>query len=154
MLQIDYSAATWDLAYIIGMSVIGFITVIALVFMVVGIRLREGVPIASGGGVALICVVLMLLVSFPYDKQYHAYYPVTGTVQQVDKRLLPDGDSMQEKIVVLYEGSSQQFGCEDTRCASVRPGDELSLKCITDWDFQGADGRDCRFVSFDPKGPR
>lgn len=145
---------TWDLGFLMALACFGFLAFAALAGVLIGLVTREG-ELAVWSGVILIIVVLVLVgISFPFEKKYHAWMPVDGTVLQVDKRLLSDGEGMSEKIVVIYEGSTLQYGCEDTRCASVRPGDYLALKCITDWDFQGADGRDCRFVSLDPVGSR
>ena len=53
---------------------------------------------------------------------------------------------MEEKFVVRYEdGGGQQFGCTDTRCASVKPGDTLTLACKRAWEWAATDGYDCRF---------
>lgn len=153
-MTINYEASTWDIGFIVGLSLFTLLAVLAAVIAVWAFAEREFLMGSLFGCGSLVLVLIALLIAFPFEKHYHAWVPVSGTVQQVDKRLLPDGDGMQEKIVVVYEGSSLQFGCEDTRCASVRPGDQLSMKCKTQWDYQGADGRDCKFVSFETTGQR
>lgn len=85
---------------------------------------------------------------YPYRAEYHQWRDVSGTVQTIDKRLVSDGDSMQEKFVVVFADSGgAQFGCDDTRCAAVAGGDALKLSCKRVWQYTGTDGYDCRFVS-------
>lgn len=99
---------------------------------------------------ALITLVLMLAPTgyYPYKAEYHQWRPVSGQVAEVSKRLVSDGDhGMQEKIVVLYKGNPQEYGCDDTRCALVKTSDVLDLSCIRHWQYASTSGYDCRFVS-------
>jgi len=100
----------------------------------------------SGIGIGL-TVVIGAVSFYPYKAEYHQWQPVSGTVAKVDKRLIGNGKGMEEKFVVVFVGSGQQYGCNDTRCASVRPGDSLTITCKRTWQFAGTDGYDCNFVS-------
>jgi hypothetical protein len=44
---------------------------------------------------------------------------------------------------VLDDGGT--YGCTDTRCALVEPGDYLKLACKKAWEYGSTDGWDCRF---------
>lgn len=88
---------------------------------------------------------------FPYNMAYHSYRPQSGVVQQVSSRILGDSNSVSQKFVVLFRGNPQEYGCTDTRCALIRPGDSVSLDCKKVWVYGGADGYDCNFVRRTPK---
>lgn len=94
------------------------------------------------GGLALLILALMW---FPYDMDYLAWQEVSGEVERIDSRLVPAGDGMQEKYVVEIDG--QPYGCLDTRCAAVEPGDVLTLNCHKVWEWASTHGWDCRFVA-------
>lgn len=99
---------------------------------------------------ALVMAVLMALPTgyYPYKAEYHQWRPISGKVAEVSKRLVGDGDhGMSEKIVVRYDGSTGAYGCEDTRCALVKVGDALDLKCKRAWQYASVSGYDCRFVA-------
>lgn len=83
---------------------------------------------------------------YPFQKAYHYWTPVTGTVAEVDKRLVRDGGGMSEKVVIRFEDDPQQYGIEDTRAALLRKGDEASLLCkkAHQWG-PSVDGFDCRW---------
>jgi hypothetical protein len=88
---------------------------------------------------------------YPFKAEYHQWREVTGQVTDVEKRLVKSGDGMEEKIVVTYEGGNE-FGCLDTRCSTVEPGDTLTLTCKRSWQYAGVDGYDCNFVSKEEAG--
>ena len=90
--------------------------------------------------------VVVLAGLFPWEAEYHQYQERRGVVKEIGKRLLADGDSMSEKFVVRFEGVDGEFGCLDTRCAIVEPGDKLTVKCLMEWDYNGTDGHNCKFV--------
>lgn len=101
---------------------------------------------------ALAAVLVILTLTpwgmYPYKAEYHQWRTVSGTVEKIDKRLIGNGDSMEDKFVVRFADSNgAQFGCDDTRCASVEAGDALTLSCKRVWQYTGTDGYDCRFVS-------
>lgn len=93
-------------------------------------------------------VLVWLFAAWPvWDMAYHRYDTVTGTVATVDKRLVSEGEGMSEKYVVQLAGDSQQYGCLDTRCALIQPGEPVELSCIRVWAWYGSDGYDCEYVS-------
>ena len=93
---------------------------------------------------SMILWALVAIGWFPYDMDYHARREVSGEVQTIDSRLLQKGDGMEEKFVIVFaEDPSQEYGCLDTRCASLQPGDSVALLCTLDYDMNSADGWDC-----------
>jgi len=149
--------ARWSINFLIGLPLL-ILLIIALIvgtaFMFRAYRNdvnswgRDGMLLAFAIGLGLVTVIVIAVTAggfYPYEKEYHAYVKKVGTVESVSKRLLPSGDAMQEKFVVHYT-DGREFGCEDTRCALVKPGDRLVLACIRKWDYQASDGYDCGFV--------
>ena len=152
-------SGTWSLGVLVGVPLFG----LSLVALVIGglwlVRydrrasdIDKGIPKVLGIGCLTTAVVLTVLLAspagyYPFSAEYHQWREVSGTVTQIDKRLIGNGKSMEDKFVVRFDGDRQQFGCDDTRCASVREGDELTLSCKRAWQYTGTDGYDCRFVS-------
>lgn len=108
-----------------------------------------------GRGVLILVPVFILANGcgfWPYQAEYHKWEVKSGVVEKIDKRLVSSGDSgMEEKLVVRFAGDSQQYGCLDTRCASVSEGDELALLCKRAWEWAATDGYDCKWGSYVPK---
>lgn len=152
-------SGTWSLGVLIGGPVTVLLALIGLAAIGVGIWLKakgeRDTWILTGGGSAWLAVVVGLAVSplgfWPFAAEYHQWREVSGTVQQIDKRLIGSGDKMEDKFVVRFTDGGLQFGCDDTRCASVREGDSLTLSCKRAWQYTGTDGYDCRFVSTEAK---
>jgi hypothetical protein len=146
---------TWSLQFIIGLILVTLTLFLLLAVAVFAAKHwnSEFGPLWTVG--ALICIPILLgvtaCVTFPWESQYHRYEPKVGKVFQVDKRLVKQGEGMQEKLVVQFADLPGQWGCEDTRCASVRPGDMLALRCIKRWDYSASEGYDCRFVAHERK---
>lgn len=135
----------WGNGYALDFSIFTtimlFLIACAIMVFAVGFLGDDG-GLAVGGAVgAIVLAVLTLLLTFPHEKEYHAYVPTTGVVERVDSRML----EQTEKYVVIFQGSAQEYGCEDTRCALIQPGDYLELRCIREWDYNGADGYDCKW---------
>lgn len=86
---------------------------------------------------------------YPWVAEYHQWVPYSGRVATVDSRLVSSGENASEtKYVVTFAGNSQQYGVLDTRMASVRPGDSLSITCVRRWQWSGSHGYDCNFSDF------
>lgn len=107
-----------------------------------------------GAGICFAAVVLCAFGlwwgMYPWKAEYHQWRPVSGVVDTVDSRILPAGDSsMEQKFVVRFKGSPQQYGVLDTRAAGVKPGDRLTVTCVRRWQWSGTHGFDCNFVSLD-----
>lgn len=148
----------WSLGFIVGMVVTAII-VLTSVFAIIHFRrkAREARDRWDRGdfvfysriaiGVLVVTVGVAAVATFPWTKPYHYWETQSGVVRQIEARLLADGDGMSEKYAVRFEGDNQEFGCKDTRCALVSPGDMLTLRCIKVWVYSGTDGYDCSFVS-------
>jgi hypothetical protein len=83
---------------------------------------------------------------YPYKAEYHQWQTQTGTVEQIDKRILGGSDGSINERFVVDLGDGKQYGCDDTRCAGVREGDRLTLSCKREWQYAGVDGYGCKFV--------
>jgi hypothetical protein len=140
----------YTISFWAGLGITGILLLALLLLIAVFVAEGELAMMSWSVVVLLIVVAIALFGFFPYEKEYHAYIDHGGVVERVDKRLLPDGESMQEKFVVTFVGDPVQVGCEDTRCATARPGDTLVLACLKDWDLFGTDGYDCKFRSWTP----
>lgn len=156
----------WSLGTLIWLP-IAFMLVVALVWA--GVLFKRAAPRAtdSENRVASLTMAYCCLAAavgiiigtaapvtgmWPYKAEYHQWQHHGGTVTSIDKRLVSAGsDSMEEKFVVTFEGDAQQYGCQDTRCASVEEGDTLHLSCKRVWEWAATDGFDCRFVGYEPK---
>lgn len=82
-----------------------------------------------------------------YGLKYQTWDPVSGTVAEIEKRMVADGKAMSEKYVIVLEGNPQQYGCTDTRCALIKVGELVDLSCKRVWIYAGTDGFDCNYVS-------
>jgi hypothetical protein len=94
-------------------------------------------------GVLAVEAGFLALVLFPFQSAYMRYVPVTGKVQQVTSRFLSNGNngSTQKFAVMLTNG--EIYGCNDTRCSAVVPGDEITMLCEKTWQWGGPAGEDC-----------
>lgn len=108
---------------------------------------------ASGRPFRIIAAVVAIFILiytagffYPYEVQYHRWDEKSGTVAEVNRRMVPSGDGTEEKFVVRFAEDRQEYGCEDTRCAAVEQGDRLTLSCLRVWQYSGTDGWDCAFV--------
>jgi hypothetical protein len=80
---------------------------------------------------------------WPWKADYHHLQPATGIVKAVDSRFL----AASQYVVVTYD-TGLTVRCDDSRCATVRPGDQLRLLCTKEHQFGsplGADGWGCRW---------
>jgi hypothetical protein len=104
-------------------------------------------------GLALFFVLGTAYVMFPYKAEYHQWQDVSGTVSSTNSRFLAasDGKSTEQKFVLTFEGSDQQFGCNDTRCATLREGDWAKIACKRTFQFFSTPGYDCRFRDYKAK---
>lgn len=84
---------------------------------------------------------------YPYSDQYHEWRHISGTVSSTNSRFLAGDHGTNQKFVITFAGSDQQFGCNDTRCATVREGDDLTITCKRSFQWFGTPGYDCNFVS-------
>lgn len=106
-------------------------------------------------GAAVVVAVVSWWGMYPWRAEYHEWREVSGVVEFIDSRMLPaeGGRGVEDKFVVIFEGSPQQYGVLDTRAASARPGDTLTITCVRQYQRAGTHGYDCNFVSL-VKSPR
>lgn len=102
----------------------------------------------ASAGLILVTLVGTWWGMYPWKAEYHNWTPVSGTVATIDSRLVGRDQSTDQKFVVTFTGSAQQYGVTDTRAASVRVGDSLDLTCVRQWQQAGTDGYDCNFVGY------
>lgn len=144
-------STSWSLGVLIGLPILGLGILLILVWIAFW-WFWEDEPGPAWCGVGALLLVVGLALSplgyYPYKAEYHQWRDKSGVVAEVSKRLVSDGNNgMNEKIVVRYENNGGEFGCEDTRCALVKKGDTLDLKCKRAWQYASVSGYDCRFIS-------
>jgi hypothetical protein len=149
----------WSLGVLVGLPIWGLLTVAILAFavycIVVAIVDHEmGDIFGLGvlfGLVGILSAVGMFFGYYPFSAEYHQWREASGTVQTIDSRLIGENKSTSTKFVVSFtDDPAAQFGCNDTRCAGVHPGDHLTLTCKRANQWFGTDGYDCNFVSYEP----
>lgn len=153
---ITYGTPRWSLGVLVGGP--AFVLVIA-VLVTGGVWLLRrqwddydrGMAHFFGWGLVGVAVIVAIFAGvgfYPYSAQYHQWTPTSGVVATTNSRFLGDGNGgTSQKFVVTFKGSGQQYGCNDTRCASVKPGDSLTITCIRSFQWFGTPGYDCNFVS-------
>ena len=101
-------------------------------------------------GVAITVLIILVISWFPYQKEYFYWEPTGGEVAAIESRMMADGDGMTENFVVTFIDGGQQYRCDDTRCALVKPGDTLLLNCKRSWQWASTHGYTCRFDGHEP----
>lgn len=139
---------TISLGFVIGLIVFGIWSLFTLIATMYGFASGE-VGIGWGGlGLFLLGLVFGAIGFWPYDMRYHRYEHVSGTIEAIEKRILPSGagDSIEEKYAVKFKGQDTLYGCLDTRCSVKKVGDQLDLNCIRVWEWASNHGYDCKFL--------
>lgn len=145
-------SGSWSLGVLIGVPVTILLVLVCLGVIALGALNwdDDGVIAVVLGGVVLVAVVgfaLSPLGFYPYKAEYHQWREVSGEVVDIDKRLVSSGESgMEEKFVVRFDGSSQEFRVDDTRAALVEPGDQLTVACKRQWEYAATAGYVCRWI--------
>lgn len=142
---------TWSLGVLIGLPLTLLLLLACLVLMILGAvwarRDSDGWQV-TGFGVVVGAIVLVIAAwrFYPYSAEYHQWQPASGQVESIDSRLVSIGNdkSPSERFVVTLD-DGEQYACDDTRCAQVKPGDLLDLSCKRAWQYAGTDGWDCKF---------
>lgn len=131
-------------AYVgIPLLVLGALITLALLAAVIVGDIDIKIP----AGIFLVCALLIMGIGvaayYPFGSEWHSNYRVTGTVQETNKRLIADGDSMSERYVLNIDG--KPFGVDDTRASLVKPGDKVTLICNKEWQYAAEAGWACRW---------
>lgn len=148
---------TPSLGVVIGLPIAALILAVCVVLIVVAVRRYQWSPgefeaegaLFLGAGAAAAALLVLVVTGFtmwPWKAEYHEWRTASGTVAQVDSRTVSDGDhGMTERFVVTYTDRRQR-ACDDTRCAAVRPGDRLTLRCKRAYQWSGTPGWDCNWL--------
>lgn len=156
------AAGSWSLGVLIGLPIaaVVFVALVVTAFLLLRWYSHNRADFDSGvarvlGWVAVVGAFAVLVVTavsmYPWRSDYHRWQTKSGTVAQVSSRLLSADKSVEQKFVVQFTDGGE-FGCSDTRCSLIKPGDRLSLSCKRTWQFSGRDGWDCNYV--DRQGTR
>jgi hypothetical protein len=111
---------------------------LAFVYETAGDWVIGGLPVVA----ALVLIIAPLFGYYPYSGDYHRLQPVSGVVRTIDTRSQLSQDS-----VITYD-AGLVVRCDDSRCATVKPGQSLRLLCTKEHQFgspQAADGWGCRW---------
>jgi hypothetical protein len=153
--------ARWSDGVVFGLPVAGILIAGALSVAVLGWRRMRGrasyeyqrdeghAMMVGGGIVGIVALALALVAMFPYDRAYHEWQPVAGTVATVDVRILDaDGGTAYD---IRFAGATDggvgsDYVCQDTRCATIAPGDLVTLACKLWYERTAADWWECRYV--------
>lgn len=152
--MIDHNGA-WLPSVYLWLPVVGVATLITLAVTVVAImasaykdergrRDHDHWMLAWMAPVTLLSLVIGSGFGYyPYGGDYHRLQPASGIVKEVDSRFL----AASQYVVVTYD-TGLTVRCDDSRCATVRPGDQLHLLCTKEHQFGSpleADGWGCRW---------
>lgn len=157
---------TWDPAFLIT-CIVGILA--AAAFTVTSVRLflkdkrvqnddllvstvAKAWIFATAAAAALATVAIT---AFPFQAQYLQYRPVSGTVRSVTSRFLSGGNnSVSQRFAVTMSGG-QIYGCDDTRCSTLKPGDRVTILCERQWQWVGVPGWTCNWgaITASASGP-
>jgi hypothetical protein len=154
---------TPSLGVLIGLPVASLLVLAGLACLIAGIRLRVkrglwttenfDVPAWGVAATGIVVVVATLVVTgftmWPWTAEYHEWQTVSGTITGVNSRLLAsgtEGGGSTQRFVVQFAGDGRQYSCDDTRCALLHKGDQLTLSCKRAWQYTGTPGYDCNYI--------
>lgn len=141
----------WKLSFLIGVPVIVLTIIAAIVILLVFRRRlderfeRNMLTGFTLGIAASIVIPVFIGTAFPLKAEYLQWRPVDGTVQEIDKRLIGGDGGMSERYVVSIEGYDVPYSIDDTRAATLREGDDVSLMCTREWQWASNPGYACRW---------
>lgn len=146
--MIDHHGS-WLPSVTFGVPVLGVLALIALATVIICAFFYRGdydgqIPVGIGAAIVLLGVLISSGFGYwPLHGDYHRLQPVTGSVTAVDSRFL----AASQYVVVTYDGG-RVVRCDDSRCATVRVGEQLRLLCTKEHQFGSpleADGWACRW---------
>jgi len=86
-----------------------------------------------------------LVSMWPLKHEYHHWAPKSGTVSEVNRRLVSDNDhGMQEAYLITVNGNL--YSVNEARGGAVKPGDFIRLKCKKAYVWGSSNhGWDCKW---------
>ena len=153
--MITYGETHWSLGVIIGLPVLIICVALLLGFGIWLVKtdwdeFDRGLGLFFGWlliGISILVLIIGILGYYPYSAKYHKWQHVGGEVTSTNSRFLARSGGADQKFVVTFKGSPTQYGCNDTRCATVEVGDNLTITCKAVFQWFGTDGWDCNFIS-------
>jgi len=142
-----------DTSYVVGIIVTCVFLLLALAGSVATGIAAESVWIGVGAWVASSAVIvgLFALIAWPpWPGQYNSYAPKSGIVAHVGNRFIAsdtNGGGSTEKFAVQFT-NGQTYGCNDTRCSVLRPGQAVTLLCERVFQWNSSQGWDCNFGAY------
>lgn len=131
--------------YVIGTIIVyvllGVCVLIAALLLWLGPRMAAIIPVLCG---IAIYGVFVWAAWPPYAMQYHTYQPTTITVKQISSRFIGDGNSVNQRIAVVGT-DNRIYGCDDTRCTTLSPGQIVTLMCTQEWQGNAVPGYVCNW---------
>lgn len=144
---------TPSLGTIIGLPVLLILIIAAAITGALFWRARQNSddPFWAGSAIAAWVTTACLIIGtaigmWPYKAEYHAWNSASGTVKAMDARLVSTGEAGMEQRFVVTFTDGRQRACDDTRCATVKPGDVLALKCKRHYQWGATPGWDCNWL--------
>lgn len=159
MTGLPASDGAWAIGSIVGtvLIIIGLAVAVLSAIMFLRARRRDDGDLVFlwfwPPVLGLLLAIIIAIVMWPYSPQYHQWRQVSGTVSEVEARLLGSGEGgMSEMFVVRFEESGAPYRVDDSRGALVEEGDTLTIFCRQVWEYQAADGQECRWGSLEEGG--
>lgn len=144
-------SSTPSMGLVIGLPIMAVIVLILVAVGILMFRVDDpyGDLMPLGFGALILAVLIMGATAFamwPYSSEYHEWRPTSGTVAGISSRMVSAGDSSMEQRFVVMFTDGRQRACDDTRCATVKTGDVLSLKCKRAYQWSASPGWDCNWI--------
>lgn len=139
------------LGVVLGLPAAGLLVLIGTVMLIGGIvvAVREKwYPDWTRAGFGFLIVAATLVITgigmWPWQAQYHEWQPESGTITAMSRAFVGSGE---QRFVVQFAKGTPEFPCDDTRCALLKVGDQLTLSCERTYQWAGTPGWDCEYVS-------
>lgn len=133
-----------DIAWLIGIVIVGIITLIGIAWFV-GWCLNDefGLSLAGPAVIAMAWLIFIGATYPPFQMEYHEWKPVTGTVQSIGTRVMTQDSTVTQVYVFMMDGSA--YKVDDSRATLVKVGDTLKLTCKREWQRYSTPGYTCRW---------
>lgn len=138
-----------SLGLMVGLPIGILVTVLCLIFGVGiawSLRKEEWYWSLWAFGLAIFVGLATAGAMYPFKKEYHYWQTVSGQVTSINKRLLSNSGGGMDERFVLHMADGRIRSCDDTRCAGLKVGDTVELRCKKKWQYQGTDGWDCNWA--------